>query len=91
MADGGSVHVVGQHRHRPHHCVQRADVPESAVRLFEVGLEQEGDVTVGLVTLGHPVGQVPQPGGLLLGPPFLDPGHQMLGQFGVAAHQPGVQ
>ena len=67
------------------------DVAQAAVGLLQVGLEQEGDVTVGAVALVDLVGQDREP---LAGPGpprVAGLGQHGLGHLGVPGHHPAVE
>ena len=83
--------MIGQFRNGKDQGPEGGCVPKAAVRLFEVRLEQEGDVTVGGVTFLDPFRQLVQPGGLLLCPAFLSGSDHGLGQVVVAADDPRVE
>ena len=91
VLDGHRVDVVGQHRDGLHHGDQGGDVAQAAVGLLQVGLEQEADVAVGGVALGHLFGQHAEPRWLLADPPVTGPLQDGLGHLGLATDDPGVE
>ena len=91
VVDGHGVHVVGQDRNGQHQRRQRRHIPQPAVGLLEIGLEQEPDVAVRPVPFGHQPGQHPQPGRLLLHPAVAGALQHRFGHLGVAADDPSVE
>ena len=91
IVDGDGVHVVGQNRNGLHQRSQGGDIPQAAVGLLEIGLQQEPDIPVRTVPLGDQVGEHPEPRWLLLRPPVAGTLEHRLGHLGIAADDPPVK
>ena len=87
----GAAHDLVEHGSGQGRGAQRMHVAQSSVRLLEVGLEEEGDRSVAVVTLGDGGGQDRQPAAGALSPELVDPVPYGLGDSGVASDEAGVE
>src|SRR5262249_61316951 len=75
----------------PLECAQHAGVAQSALRVLEVGLEQEGNVAAALVAVDGRFVEQTQPAARLLGQRLRQPGPELVDEAAVARDEPGGQ